>query len=175
MTQLGLSKRGARGGWRSVMTSVAVLAAAGCGAAAAPVARPPATAQAAPAPIASASAPAAPAPPGDSGACAPEPVHFAYDSSTLDDRARTQLQGDARCANGAHSAKVEVTGMTDPRGTDEYNLALGDRRAREVSKYLGSLGVDKARLSPRSVGKEYATGTDEGGWAQDRRAEVALQ
>lgn len=104
--------------------------------------------------------------------CSLSPVYFAYDSSELDSRARSSLESSARCLTQRNNA-ARVTGMTDPRGTEEYNLALGDRRARTVAQYLTNLGVDQSR--PHSVGEEMASGTDESGWANDRRAEIRAE
>lgn len=110
---------------------------------------------------------------GVGGACPRDAsVYFAFDSSALDPSARGELADLAACVQRQTPSHVGVTGMADPRGTEEYNMALGDRRAVAVSNYLGSLGVDQSRLSPRSVGEEYATGQDEDGWARDRRAQV---
>jgi peptidoglycan-associated lipoprotein len=61
--------------------------------------------------------------------------------------------------------------MTDPRGTEEYNLALGERRAQAVTRYLSALGVESS-LKARSVGEEMAAGDEDQGWARDRRAEL---
>ena len=66
---------------------------------------------------------------------------------------------------------MHLIGRTDPRGTEEYNLALGDRRAQSAQKYLGSLGPN-AKLTHSSMGEEQATGTDETGWARDRRVDL---
>ena len=65
---------------------------------------------------------------------------------------------------------MHVTGLTDPRGTEEYNLALGDRRAQSAKKYLESLGL-RRQLSSSSMGEELATGSDEGSWSRDRRVD----
>ena len=65
---------------------------------------------------------------------------------------------------------LRVEGHCDPRGTEEYNLALGDRRARSVVGYLGRLGVETSRLRAVSKGKLEAVGSDEEGWARDRKA-----
>jgi peptidoglycan-associated lipoprotein len=70
---------------------------------------------------------------------------------------------------------VHVTGYCDPRGTEEYNLALGDRRARAVMSYMISLGLDGNAVSASSMGEEMAQGTDEGSWARDRRVEVTAR
>jgi peptidoglycan-associated lipoprotein len=103
------------------------------------------------------------------GDCSIAPVYFAYDSSELDGRARAGLESSARCLT-ARNAGAQVTGMTDPRGTEEYNLALGDRRARTAAQYLTNLGVDD--VSTHSVGEEHARGDEDSEWAEDRRADV---
>lgn len=114
---------------------------------------------------------------GDTGSargCDVSPVYFAFDSSELDSRARSTLETNARCLQ-QRTGTARVTGMTDPRGTEEYNLALGDRRARQTSQYLTNMGVEQGRMSVRSVGEEQASGRDESSWAQDRRAELQVQ
>ena len=108
------------------------------------------------------------------GSCQVDSVYFAYDSSELDGRARTTLERNATCIN-QRRASAQVTGMTDPRGTEEYNLALGDRRARTVSGYMSNLGVDGGRVANRSMGEEMASGENESGWATDRRAQIDLR
>ena len=102
--------------------------------------------------------------------CALETVYFAFDSSELDSSARAALQEAAECYRGKQDPGItlRLTGACDPRGTEEYNLALGERRAQSVRSYLISLGMDGSRISTTSVGEEMATGTDEGGWARDR-------
>jgi len=101
--------------------------------------------------------------------CSVESVYFAYDSAEIDDRSRSTLDRNATCMRGR--ASTRITGSTDPRGTEEYNLALGDRRARSTARYLTMLGVEEAAMSVGSVGEEYATGEDEAAWARDRRAD----
>lgn len=98
-------------------------------------------------------------------------VYFAYDSSSLDGSARTTMQSNAQCIQERDVAAVSVIGHTDPRGTEEYNLALGERRAQQVKTYLRDLGVDASRVSTRSMGEEMASGQDESGWSRDRRVE----
>jgi len=61
--------------------------------------------------------------------------------------------------------------MADPRGTEEYNLALGERRAQSAAKYISTINTGQTAISVRSVGEEYASGEDEESWANDRRAE----
>lgn len=103
-------------------------------------------------------------------ACELTPVYFDYDSSTLSDSARDQLSRNASCIRERGTRGVQLTGMTDPRGTEEYNLALGERRAQSAQQYLKSLGAD-ASMSVSSMGEEMASGSDEAGWARDRRVE----
>ncbi len=107
-------------------------------------------------------------------ACNVTAVYFGYDSSDLDARARDALASNARCLQ-QQSGSARITGMTDPRGTEEYNLALGDRRAQTVKQYMSNMGVDESRLLHHSVGEERASGDDESGWASDRRADIRLQ
>jgi len=104
------------------------------------------------------------------GPCNIEPVYFAFDSSDLDTSAREKLASNASCLRERGISGVHLTGFTDPRGTEEYNLALGDRRASSAKKYLKSLGVE-GDIAHSSVGEEMAQGTDESGWARDRRVE----
>ena len=107
--------------------------------------------------------------------CDTAPVYFAFDSADLDGSSRERLGRSARCLSMRNASSVTITGMTDPRGTEEYNLALGDRRARAVAGYVESLGVDGGKIRTTSVGEEMASGGDESGWSRDRRAEVNAQ
>jgi peptidoglycan-associated lipoprotein len=118
---------------------------------------------------AEAPAPQAEAP--KAGPCEIETVYFAYDSSSLEASARDAIAKNAQCVRERGIGALQVTGFTDPRGTEEYNLALGDRRARAVQQYMGSLGVESGKLSTSSMGEEMARGEDESGWARDRRVE----
>jgi len=99
-------------------------------------------------------------------------VYFALDSYSIDDKDRQVL--DAQAAWLARNPRVRVTieGHCDERGTREYNLALGDRRANAAKNYLASRGVDPARMAVISYGKERpeALGSDEESWAKNRRA-----
>lgn len=110
-------------------------------------------------------------------ACGDLPVaHFAFDSSSVQSDAAAALDALARCfATGPLKGHgMKLVGHTDQRGEAEYNLGLGQRRAGNVAAYLASRGVDKARLSPSSHGEFDATGTDEEGWARDRKVDVML-
>ncbi len=100
-------------------------------------------------------------------------IYFDFESNELSPATRDQLQTVARCMRERGYAHLHLTGSCDPRGTEEYNLALGDRRARAVRDYLQSLGVEPAKLSVSSTGEEYARGEDESSWARDRA--VALE
>lgn len=113
----------------------------------------------------------APPPPAPvAGGCTLDPVYFDFDSSTLDDSARNKLSAAASCIKEKGLSSVHVTGLTDPRGTEEYNLALGDRRAQSAKKYLESLNTG-ASMSASSMGEELATGSEETSWARDRRVD----
>jgi len=70
---------------------------------------------------------------------------------------------------------VSLIGRADARGTEEYNLGLGSRRAHTVGQYLGRLGVGEPQLAVTTRGALEATGNDEAGWAQDRRVDVQLK
>lgn len=102
--------------------------------------------------------------------CVLETVYFAFDSAELDSSARAALEEAVECYRGQADPGLSLllTGACDPRGTEEYNIALGERRAQSVRSYLTSLGLDSSRISITSVGEEMATGTDEAGWARDR-------
>jgi peptidoglycan-associated lipoprotein len=102
--------------------------------------------------------------------CSFQTVYFAFDSSELDSAARATLQEAVECYRDQADPGLSLllTGAADPRGTEEYNLALGHRRADSVKSYLISLGLDGSRISTTSVGEEMATGTDEASWALDR-------
>ena len=97
-------------------------------------------------------------------------VNFDYDSAAIRADAATILNKQAAYLKGNSSA-VLIEGHCDERGTREYNLALGERRANSVKQYLASQGVDAGRIETISYGKErpVAVGSDEGSWAKNRR------
>lgn len=103
--------------------------------------------------------------------CQLETVYFAFDSSNLESSARDLIARNAQCVREKNMSGVRITGHTDPRGTEEYNLALGDRRARSVEQYMTSLGVERGKITTTSMGEELARGEDESGWGQDRKVE----
>ena len=88
-----------------------------------------------------------------SGDCEVENIFFAYDDASVDTSARSVLQSNAQCIKD-RGLKIQVAGHCDERGTSEYNIALGEKRARNTSKYLQSLGVDKKSVSTISYGEE---------------------
>ncbi len=81
-------------------------------------------------------------------------IHFNYDSSTLSAEARGLLSDNAKWMNEHSSLTIQIEGHCDSRGSVEYNLALGERRAKAVKDYLVNLGVDSKRLTVISYGKE---------------------
>ena len=99
-------------------------------------------------------------------------VHFATDSSDVDSEASAILTRQAAWLQKFPNVRVTVEGHCDERGTREYNLALGDRRANAAKNFLINAGVSAARISVISYGKErpVAAGSDEDSWAQNRRA-----
>ena len=97
---------------------------------------------------------------------------FAYDSYELDGEARATLLKHATWLRANPNVRVTLEGHCDERGTREYNLALGDRRANSAKNFLASQGIDVARLSTISYGKEKPAvdGADEAAYARNRRA-----
>ncbi|PID37700.1 MAG: peptidoglycan-associated lipoprotein [Pseudomonadales bacterium] len=100
-------------------------------------------------------------------------VYFAFDSSDITSQASAILNQHAALLGKNQGSSVVVTGHTDPRGSREYNMALGERRANAVKSYLSSNGVDVNNIEVISRGEEESTGTNEASYAQDRRAVLA--
>jgi peptidoglycan-associated lipoprotein len=108
--------------------------------------------------------------------CKVSTVYFDFDSAILDPASRETLTKDVTCyMNDALPTQFLVTGSTDPRGTEEYNLALGHRRASSVSKLLITLGIPAQRVITTSIGEERAAGQDETGYRLDRSATTLEQ
>ncbi len=99
-------------------------------------------------------------------------VHFDTDSYSLNGEATAILAKQAQWFQRYPNVKVTIEGHCDERGTREYNLALGDRRANSVKNFLVTNGVSASQLSTISYGKErpIAMGSDEASWAENRRA-----
>jgi peptidoglycan-associated lipoprotein len=113
-------------------------------------------------------------PPPVSSGCELSPAYFDYDSSTLSDSARDTLSRNASCVRERGAKGVHLTGLTDPRGTEEYNLALGERRAQSAQQYMKSLGAS-GEVTYSSMGEELASGSDESGWVRDRRVDFKFK
>jgi peptidoglycan-associated lipoprotein len=103
-------------------------------------------------------------------------VYFEYDESSLSDDARGKLARNADLLKSQGQFMVTIEGHADERGTNEYNLALGERRSNAVRDYLGSLGVTGDRLRTISYGEERpaCTETEESCWSQNRRAHLVI-
>jgi peptidoglycan-associated lipoprotein len=103
---------------------------------------------------------------------------YNYDEASLDDAAQTALTTSATWLKGKEGAgySLLVEGHCDERGTEQYNLALGDKRANSAKDYLVTLGVDARRIRTVSYGEErpFEEGHDDASWAQNRRAHLVL-
>jgi peptidoglycan-associated lipoprotein len=107
--------------------------------------------------------------------CTAAVAHFSFDESTLRDADLPLLQRAARCLSRATGLRVTVEGHADERGTTMYNVALGNRRAAAVERYLVSLGASSTQIETASYGEERPVcfDHDESCWAQNRRARLA--
>ncbi len=105
-----------------------------------------------------------------------QPVFFALDSFEVDATAQKALNANAEIMKKYPTWVITVEGHADERGTAEYNLALGERRAMSARTYLVSLGISTDRLRTVSYGKEFPfdPGHDEAAWAKNRRAQFVL-
>jgi peptidoglycan-associated lipoprotein len=103
-------------------------------------------------------------------------IYFNLDDSSLSDESRERLARNAELLRSQAQFMVTIEGHADERGTNEYNLALGERRANAVRDYLSSLGVDGNRMRTISYGEErpVCTTTDEGCWSQNRRGHLVI-
>jgi peptidoglycan-associated lipoprotein len=133
-----------------------------------------------PAPVAAPAPPPAPAPVQEAPPAETRPtiaavsIYFDFDSSTISDAARSTLDSFYDAARSSPDARVRIEGNCDERGTAEYNLALGQRRADAAKKYLMNLGMDGSRIRTVSNGKEKprAQGHDEDAWRENRRDDL---
>lgn len=105
-----------------------------------------------------------------------EKIYFDYDKADLKPEAQATLEKKAEFLDANPSYSVTIGGHCDERGTNEYNLALGERRADAAKKFLNSLGISDDRIATVSYGEEkpVATGHDESAWSQNRRDEFDL-
>jgi len=100
-----------------------------------------------------------------------QPVYFEFDSDALSDSSRFTLDRKLAIMNGNPALRIRIAGNTDARGSDEYNLALGQRRAASAKRYLTQHGIDDSRVDLISYGEErpVAQGSDEAAYSQNRR------
>lgn len=122
-------------------------------------------------PTAAETAPAVP--PADASAGL-ETVYFDFDSSSLNSAGQAAAGRSAASLKGQHGVKVQLEGHCDERGSNEYNLALGERRAQAVREYLTSEGIPAADVSTISYGEERPAeqGSGETAWSKNRRVEM---
>lgn len=101
-------------------------------------------------------------------------IYFAFDQSTIPSAAFATLRAHADYLSSHPNAKIRLEGNTDERGTREYNIALGERRAKSVSQYLRVQGVSSSQIQVVSYGEEKkaAYGHDAMSWAKNRRVEI---
>ncbi len=101
-------------------------------------------------------------------------VHFEFDSSALDAESRAVAEAHARYLVDNPDIRVTLEGHADERGTREYNLALGERRARSVAQVMQALGVSRDRINEVSFGEEkpLELGHGEAAWSMNRRVEI---
>jgi peptidoglycan-associated lipoprotein len=103
-------------------------------------------------------------------------ANFDYDSAKLSNSAKKVLDAIAVCflTGPGKEANLNMVGHADPRGTEEYNFALGQKRAGGVASYLNRKGLGEQRVATSSRGELDATGTDEASWARDRSVDILL-
>ena len=105
-----------------------------------------------------------------------ESPKFDFDTDQLTQGEKNILEQVAKCLTTGplKGRQVQLVGRADPRGTTEYNMGLGARRAHNTKEFLANLGVGPGQMSETSRGELDATGTDENGWRKDRRVDVKL-
>lgn len=103
-------------------------------------------------------------------------VYFDYDESTLRSDSESTLRAKAEILRSSPSVRIRIEGHADERGTNEYNLALGNARAESVRQFFTSFGLDASRFEIVSYGEERpaAQGNSESAWSQNRRAEFVV-
>ena len=104
-------------------------------------------------------------------------VYYAYDKSDITDESRKVIEANAEYLRTHPAVKVVVEGNADERGSAEYNVALGQRRADSVSKIMTLLGIPSNRIETVSFGKEKpkVVGHDESAWSQNRRSDIVYK
>jgi peptidoglycan-associated lipoprotein len=106
-----------------------------------------------------------------------EDVFFDYDKHTLKPKAKTTLEMNAKELKNNTSAGVIIEGHCDERGTEDYNMALGEKRAKAVKEYLTTLGISASRFTVISYGESrpFDPGNTESAWAKNRRAHFVMK
>jgi peptidoglycan-associated lipoprotein len=104
-------------------------------------------------------------------------IYFDYDRFALRSDAQSTLKSNAQLMRDNSSWQIQIEGNCDERGSDEYNLALGKKRAEAAKSYLMDLGIDSSRISTISYGEENpaAQGSDEMAWSRNRRDDFVLR
>ncbi len=104
------------------------------------------------------------------------PIYFDFDDSQIRQDQVSRAVANAKFLKENSAVKIRIEGNCDPRGTNEYNMALGERRAISAKKYLSNLGVDDSRMTTISFGEERILlhGHDELSWAQNRRDDFVI-
>ncbi len=105
-----------------------------------------------------------------------ETIYFDYDADELREEARASLDAKLRLLNANPGLSIRVAGHCDERGSDEYNIALGRRRAEAAKRYLTDRGIDGSRVATSSFGREQpaSTGSSEDAWSKNRRDEFEI-
>jgi peptidoglycan-associated lipoprotein len=103
-------------------------------------------------------------------------AHFDFDSASVSPTAKSMLDKLAECflSGPAKGKGMRIVGHADPRGETEYNFALGQRRAGSIAGYLNKAGLSEERVATSSRGELDASGSEESGWARDRKVEIVL-
>lgn len=109
--------------------------------------------------------------------CGGEPIYFDFNRANIKSNERDKLQTVAECLKGDNVAPLVLEGHCDERGTEEYNMALGERRADAAKKYLNRLGVDGQKVRTTSYGKNRPAvdGSNERAWSKNRRTEFVSE
>lgn len=104
-------------------------------------------------------------------------IYFDYDSFVIKPEFQSVIEGQARFLNANKNRRIVIEGHTDERGSREYNVALGQKRAEAVRRALGLLGVSEAQMEPVSFGEEkpMSPGSSEEAFAKNRRAEISYR
>ncbi|WP_373061278.1 OmpA family protein [Gemmatimonas sp.] len=105
-----------------------------------------------------------------------ETIYFEYDADELRDDAKSNLDAKISVLNANTAVKIRIAGHCDERGSDEYNIALGRRRAETAKRYLTDRGIDAGRIETASFGRERPAvqGTSEEAWSRNRRDEFEI-